>query len=77
MACPWKFPGSFNTSASRATYNEIDAVIYLRDPVLETYDMPNPLLKACDTNIIPVATNSKPLRFLILVSIEAILTGAN
>ena len=58
--------GSLNILASRATYNEIDAVIYLRDPMLETYDMPNPLLRACDTNIIPVATNLSAAEILVL-----------
>ncbi len=52
--------------ASRAAYNEIDAVIYLRDPLLEEYDRPNPLMKACDTNSIPIATNVATAELLVL-----------
>ena len=52
--------------ASRASYNEIDAVIYLRDPLLEEYDQPNPLMKACDTNSIPIATNIATAELLVL-----------
>ena len=58
--------GSLDQLASRAMYNEIDAVIYLRDPILETYDAPNSLLKACDTNSIPVATNIATAELLVL-----------
>lgn len=52
--------------ASRAAYNEIDAVIYLRDTLLEEYDLPNPLMKACDTNSIPIATNIATAELLVL-----------
>lgn len=52
--------------ASRAMYNEIDAVIYLRDPLLDEYDRPNPLMKACDTNSIPIATNIATAELLVL-----------
>jgi methylglyoxal synthase len=52
--------------ASRASYNEIDAVIYLRDPLISDYDQPNPLMKACDTNSIPVATNIATAELLVL-----------
>lgn len=58
--------GSLDQLASRATYNEIDAVIYLRDPLLKEYDQPNPLLRACDTNSIPVATNLASAEILAL-----------
>lgn len=58
--------GSLDQLASRAMYNEIDAVIYLRDPILESYDAPNALLKACDTNSIPVATNIATAELLVL-----------
>ncbi|NLM78325.1 MAG: methylglyoxal synthase [Ruminococcaceae bacterium] len=58
--------GSIDQLASRASYNEIDAVIYLRDPLLETYDMPNALLKSCDTNSIPLATNLATAELLVL-----------
>jgi len=52
--------------ASRVHYNEIDAVIYLRDPLLEAYDLPNSLMKACDTNSIPIATNIATSELLVL-----------
>jgi methylglyoxal synthase len=58
--------GSLDQLASRATYNEIDAVIYLRDPLLDAYDAPNSLLRACDTNSIPVATNLASAEILVL-----------
>lgn len=58
--------GSLDQLASRASYNEIDAVIYLRDPLIETYDAPNSLLKACDTNSIPLATNLATAELLVL-----------
>lgn len=52
--------------ASRAHYNEIDAVVYLRDPLLSEYDAPNSLMKACDTNSIPIATNIATAELLVL-----------
>lgn len=57
---------SLDQLASRATYNEIDAVVYLRDPLLDSYDAPNALLRACDTNSIPVATNIATAELLVL-----------
>jgi methylglyoxal synthase len=58
--------GSIDQLASKAMYNEIDAVIYLRDPLLDAYDAPNALLRACDTNSIPVATNLATAEILVL-----------
>lgn len=58
--------GSLDQLASRAMYNEIDAVIYLRDPLLDMYDAPNALLRACDTNSIPLATNIATAELLVL-----------
>lgn len=52
--------------ASKANYNEIDAVIYLRDPLLRSYDAPNSLMKACDTQSIPYATNIATAEVLVL-----------
>lgn len=52
--------------AGRATYNEIDAVIYLRDPDMELYDDPNELLRACDSNSIPFASNIATAEILVL-----------
>jgi methylglyoxal synthase len=58
--------GSLDSFASKAMYNEIDAVIYLRDPLLDTYDVPNSLMRACDINSIPVATNLASAEILVL-----------
>lgn len=52
--------------ASRAYYNEIDSVIYLRDPDLHSYDSPNSLLRACDSNNIPFASNIATAEVLVL-----------
>jgi len=52
--------------ASRASYNEVDAVIYLRDTLIDEYDQPNALMKACDTNSIPIATNIATAELLVL-----------
>ena len=57
---------SIEQLAAKANYNEIDAVVYLRDPLLRTYDTPNSLLKACDVNSIPLATNVATAEILIL-----------
>jgi len=69
----WRWPdlpadiaGGMDQLASRAMYNEIDAVIYLRDPLLGDYDAPNPLMKACDVNSIPYATNIATAELLVL-----------
>jgi methylglyoxal synthase len=58
--------GALDQLASKAMFNEIDALIYLRDPLLETYDAPSALLRACDTNSIPVATNLATAEILVL-----------
>lgn len=60
------YSGGFEQLASLATFNELDAVIYLRDTQMDFYDMPNPLLKACDYNSIPYATNLASAEVLIL-----------
>ena len=52
--------------ASRAMYNEIDAVIYIQDPVSEGYLRPNPLMRACDSNAIPYASNIATAELLVL-----------
>lgn len=57
---------SIEQLASRAMYNEIDAVIYLRDPTLDLNDSPNSLLRACDINSIPFATNIATAELLVL-----------
>lgn len=45
--------------ASRVTYNEIDVLLYFRDPHPDArkLEIENDLLRACDANNIPVATN--------------------
>ncbi|MBN1891157.1 MAG: methylglyoxal synthase [Clostridiales bacterium] len=60
------YSGGFDQLASRTMFNEIDAVIYLRDTQYSGYDDPNPLLKACDYNSIPYATNLASAEILIL-----------
>lgn len=52
--------------ASRAMYNELDAVIYLRDSSLMEGDELSSLLKACDQNNIPYATSLASSEILIL-----------
>jgi methylglyoxal synthase len=63
---PTDISGSFEQFASKVMYNEIDAVLYLRDPIFEEYSAPNALLKACDTNQIPYATNIASAEILVL-----------
>lgn len=60
------YSGGFDQLASRAMFNELDAVIYLRDAQIGMYDQPNALLKACDYNNIPYATNLASAEILIL-----------
>ena len=45
--------------ASRVSYNEIDVLLYFRDPRPDSKNLAveNELLRACDLNNIPVATN--------------------
>jgi methylglyoxal synthase len=57
---------SFDQLASRVMYNEIDAVIYLRDPLRSSYDAPNALLRECDKHAIPFATNIATAEILVL-----------
>lgn len=52
--------------ASRAMYNELDAVIFLRDTQIPEYDEPNPLMKACDMNNIPYASSLATAELLVL-----------
>ena len=49
--------GGVQQISSRAEFNEIDAVIYLHDPadVFDSND--NALIRKCDANNIPIATN--------------------
>jgi len=60
------YAAGFDQLASRAMFNEIDSVVYLRDTQISFYDEPNALLKACDYNSIPYATNLASAEILIL-----------
>lgn len=55
--------------ASRVAYNEIDILFYFRDPRpgSQRLDIENDLLRMCDVNNIPVATN--------LATAEAVITA--
>ncbi len=52
--------------AARVNYNEIDAIVYLRDQDAPNYSQPNPLLRACDKQNVPYATNLAMAELLIL-----------
>ena len=57
---------SLDQLASRARYNEVDAVIYIQDPTHHDYGRPNTLLMACDANNIPYASNLASAELLVL-----------
>lgn len=57
---------SINYMAARAGYNEIDAVIFLKDPASDSYDRSNILMQACDQNNIPYASNLATAEILVL-----------
>jgi methylglyoxal synthase len=63
---PAGLTSSLDQFASRALYNEVDAVIYLRDPLLDTYEEISGLMRACDQNSIPIATNLASAEILVL-----------
>lgn len=52
--------------AARVNYDEIDAIIYLRDQDTPAYDAPAPLLRACDNKNVPYATNLAMAELLVL-----------
>ena len=52
--------------ASRAEFDEIDCVIYLRDAAADSEAASSDLLKTCDSNNIPYATNLATAEILIL-----------
>lgn len=56
---------SLDQIAFRARYNEIDAVLYLKDPN-QTPNGPNLLFDACDLNNIPYASNLATAEILVL-----------
>jgi len=53
---------------ARVAYNEIDMVIFLRDPLSESQREPdvNSLVRLCDIHNIPIATNIATAEMLIL-----------
>ena len=55
-----------NQIAARAEYNEVDAVIYLHDPKSDSYADKTLIMRACDTNNIPYASNLASAELLIL-----------
>ncbi len=59
--------GGIEQLASRAEFDEIDCVIYLRDAAAtDVESAPTDLLKTCDKNNIPYATNLATAEILIL-----------
>lgn len=58
--------GAMNQLTQMAFYNEVDAVIHLRDPLFTSYNEPNPLMEACDRNNIPYASNLAAAEILVL-----------
>lgn len=58
--------GGIAQLASRAEFDEIDCVIYLRDAEDDTVNVPLDLLNTCDQNNIPYATNLATAEILIL-----------
>lgn len=58
--------GGLDQLAARAVFNEIDAVIYIQDPNSDEYLKPNPLMRACDSNSIPYASNIASAEILVL-----------
>lgn len=63
---PTDVNASINHIAARAEYNEIDSVIFLRDPQSANYDKPDLIMRACDRNNIPYASNLATAEILIL-----------
>lgn len=60
------YESGFEQIASRADFNEIDCVIYLRDGRIDPLHATTELLKVCDLNNIPYATNIATAETLIL-----------
>ena len=66
MAYPTEETSTKSQLAASARYNEIDALIYLRDPEGPITEPLIDLFRACDTNSIPFATNSATAEVLVL-----------
>ena len=60
------YESGFEQIASRADFDEIDCVIYLRDGHTDPLRATTELLKVCDLNNIPYATNIATAETLIL-----------
>ena len=60
------YSSGFEQLASRAEFDEIDCVIYLRDAAADAESASSDLLKTCDSNNIPYATNLATAEILIL-----------
>ena len=60
------YESGFEQLASRAEFNEIDCFIYLRDGRNNPMQSTTELLKVCDLNNIPYATNIATAEILIL-----------
>lgn len=64
------YPSDMDTTYSRlaslALFNEIDAVICVRDPSLPTPESQQRLFQSCDFNSIPFATNTATAEILVL-----------
>lgn len=56
----------YSQLAAIASYNEIDALIFLRDPSTIAPDTQQRLFQACDKNSIPYATNTATAEILVL-----------
>ena len=59
------YSSGFEQLASRAKFNGIDCVIYLRDGIAKEGSNPAELLDVCDQNTIPYATNIASAEVLI------------
>ena len=51
---------------SQVASNDIDLVIFLRDPVSPKYSEPNSILRLCDLHNIPLASNLATAEILLL-----------
>ncbi len=56
----------YSRLSALALYNEIDAVICIRDPASDAPDSQQRLFQSCDVNSIPFATNTATAEILIL-----------
>ena len=56
----------YSRLSSLALYNEIDAVICIRDPAIPSPESQQRLFQSCDVNSIPFATNTATAEILVL-----------